>query len=178
MVTVRLTLGGMASLQAKIDRLQNVGATLLPAVTAGAGLIRSGLQTYPPSSPANQPPNPPPGSYYKRGTGTIYVHAGKKVSVSKRGVRYIRSMKSGVTVYKTSRDLQHSWSTRYTSTPNLARAEIGTFAEYAPLVHDAVHQASFHKRRGWPTVQALFQRYGNRILADMGRAIERALKGA
>jgi hypothetical protein len=158
-VTIQLTLGGIDRLQTKLDRLQNIGGTLALPIRDGCMAISSDLRKYPPISEANLPPRPPPGRFYIRGVGGFYLRKNGTLQ------RTSPSQRLGV-----------SWSTTFTNRPDLARGVIATGVTYAPYVHDAQTQASFHKRRGWPTVQALFQKHGPRILAAMSRAIEAALR--
>jgi len=156
MITIRLV--GTERLQAKFDRLQNLGAVLARPIRDGIMLMNTDLRRYPPTSEANRPPSPPPGHFYVRGIGGFYLR--------KNGVprRTTPSQRLGV-----------SWTMRYTNTATIARGELVTGVTYAPYVHDRDKQAHFHAKRGWPTVQALFAKHGPRIVDNMAGAVRQAL---
>lgn len=156
MITIRMT--GMERLQAKLERVQNLGAVLARPIRDGIMLLSTDLRRYPPISEANLPPSPPPGHFYTRGVGYFYLR--------KNGTprRVTPSQRLGV-----------SWSARYTNTPTLARGELTTGVTYAPFVHDRDRQARIHAKRGWLTVQALFAKHGPRIVDNMAGAVRQVL---
>ena len=140
------------ALQAKLNRLANIGQTLKIPLNNGAAKIYTFMRTYPPQSEANAPKAH--GRWYKRGTGTMYAR--------KDG---------GITVRRTSQMLNRRWSMRRTFTNTLAEVVIGNSASYVRFVHDARKQARFHGRRGWRTAQDAVARFGPEIRADIERAI-------
>jgi phage gpG-like protein len=171
-MTISFDVSGIGGIQAKLDRLANVGNVLRQAITNGASDVRRVVSTYPSATEANEPPNPPPGTYYKRGTGSIYVYAGAKVR-TRKGKK--RVAKGGERVVKPSEMLNRRWSTQYTFTANEATAVIGNSASYAPFVHDETKQARFHGARGWQTAQGVVRQLGPRIVKDVSAAIEAEL---
>lgn len=152
-----VTMTGFEALQAKLKRLDNIGATVKPALVRAASLVRSTVSKYPPASEANAEKEH--GRWYERGYGTKY-----------------RRRDGTVTGRKTSQMLNRSWSTNYTFTPTSAQAIIGNRASYSPYVHDRDRQPEFHARRKWKTAQGVLEQLGPRIIADIGAAIDAELK--
>jgi hypothetical protein len=171
----------LAALQQKLDALTNVGEVVKPALVAGAELIRGETGVYPPQTAANHPPAEPPGTYYKRGTGPVYVR--KATTYTKAGrVNKKRSILidisrhtvyfGGETVRKTSQDLGGSWSITYNLTRDQAEARIGNSASYAKYAHDERKQARWMKAIGWRTAQATLRKHGGQIVANIKQAID------
>jgi hypothetical protein len=158
MITLRLSAPNGAAIIRKLARLQDLGTIVARPLRDSAMLINNDLRRYPPISEANQPPSPPPGRFYTRGVGGFYVRKDGRMR------RISTSQRLGV-----------SWSTRYTSQPNLARAEITTNVTYAPQVHGTADQKHYHKRRGWQTVQMLFDKHRASIVNNVAQAVNRAL---
>jgi hypothetical protein len=88
------------------------------------------ISPYPPATEANKPS--PGKTHYQRGFGTIYTR--------KSG---------GQTRRKTSEMLNRRWD--IVQTANGAR--LRNNASYAGYVHMSIHQAWFHRKRGWQTEQ-------------------------
>jgi len=186
-MTVSVEWHGLEQLQAKLKRLENIGETLGPTLIAGAAELRTWLVEYPPATSANQPPNPPPGTYYKRGTGSIYVHSGAKLHsrTIKQKDKWGHTIKilgkqtyyakGSTTVRATSQHLNRSWSQKQTVNKRQAQVVISTRATYAPYLHDKTKQARFHGARGWRTVQAAFQMFGPKIVARIKAELDRVL---
>jgi hypothetical protein len=176
---------GEQELLAKINRLANVGAILRAPMVQSAEDLRREMSVYPPATKANQPPAHPPGWYYIRGTGRVYVHAGATYKTSKSGKTRVAPGKSlgfgvtfgGETVYKTSEQLRQRWSNHYTFSTDVAEAVIGNSASYVRYVHDRDMQAKFHQWRGWRTVQGTVNLWRDRILDRFKAAIDAVLQG-
>jgi len=159
MITIRLV--GTERLQAKLARLQDMGGIVAKPLRDAAMLINTDLRRYPPISEANRPPAPPPGRFYTRGIGGFYLYKdGRLRQIS-------HSERLGV-----------SWHTRYTAQTNVARAEISTGVKYAAYVHGTAEQMAYHKRRGWQTVQMLFDRHRSSIVNNVAQAVNRVLQSA
>jgi hypothetical protein len=145
----------LAELQRKIDAIADVGASLAIPLRNGAELLRSEIATYPPETAANRRPSNPPGTYYVRGDGQIYV--------KKNGVEIKR---------KGSQDLGGSWSITYNLTRDQAEARIGNRASYAKYAHDERKQARWMKAIGWRTAQAQIKRLQGDIVGYIKRGID------
>lgn len=151
-------LRGMKELQAKLNKLDNVGNTLRLPMVQSAEQVRSYTAQYPQATSANRAHGTVPDRYYQRGTGSVYVG------------------KSGVRVVKRSEMLNRSWSIRYGFSSKEAQATIGTRASYAKWVHDERKQARIHAMRGWRTAQNVFKVLSGQITRRFDAAIEAALK--
>lgn len=162
---------GARELQAKLNKLADIGATLKPALVQSAQEVLQTLKTYPPASEANLPPSPPPGYYYERGKGQWYVYAGAKVHGGKKKVS-----RGGRRLIKPSQMLNRSWSVVYSFSASQAEATIGTRVTYAKYVHHRDYQPAYHARRGWQTVQDVAERLGPAIAKRVDAAIEAALR--
>lgn len=157
MSDLSVTVDGIEALQAKLNRVANVGATLRTPFAQTAADIKTHMKEYPPSTEANMPR--PGHTYYKRGYGPIYV----------------RVRDGGVTGRKTSQLLNKSWSTSSQFTANTAKVTIGSRATYARYVHWGPKQARFHKARGWRTVQDAAKKYAAVLVKRATAAIDAAL---
>lgn len=155
-VTVEVT--GLRELQAKLNRLQDVGATLQTPFVQSAADIMTTMKEYPPASEANRPSLVRP--WYERGYGT----------------RRVRMRDGAIVGRKTSQMLNRSWSIRSRFEPREAEVIIGTRVTYARYVHDAAKQARFHKARGWLTVQTVAERYRAKVMERVEQAVNNALR--
>lgn len=150
-----LTIRGLTELRSKLGDA-NASTLLYPIMTAAALEAQGKLTKYPPSSEANMPFQR---RWYERNWGTKWL--------TKEGATHGK---------KTSQMLGKSWTT--TVNPASAwRATVGTIVTYGPAVQDRDHQASFHKRRGWVTVQDVAEQYGPEIVRKIEAAIARLFKG-
>lgn len=158
MSSVSIEIEGLESLQEKLNRVEDVGATLRRPFTQTAADIRTYMKEYPPESEANVPR--PGHTHYQRGYGPIYV----------------RKRDGGRTGRKTSQMLNRSWSMRSQYTATTATVTIGARATYAKFVHWLPLQASFHKRRNWRTVQAAARKFGPELVKRVEAALKAALE--
>lgn len=156
-VDVTIDVSGIEELQAKLNRLQNVGAALRQPFIQTASDIQTYMKEYPPLSAANVPR--PGHTHYERGYGSKYT----RVNGSWTG-------------RKTSQMLNRSWSRRSTFTEHSAKIIIGTRVTYARFVHDKLKQARFHKARKWRTVQDAVEKYRTVLIQRVSAAIDRALR--
>lgn len=158
MSDLTVTVEGLAALQAKLNRVANVGAVLRTPFVQTASDIRTHMKEYPPASEANMPR--PGHTYYKRGYGPIYV----------------RKRDGGMTGRKTSQMLNRSWTTQNVFTENSAQVTIGTRVSYARYVHWGPKQARFHKARGWRTVQDAARKYAPLLVKRVEAALNAAAR--
>lgn len=154
MITVEVT--GIAELQADLNRLDNVGAVIGPALKRGGNDILDWVKVYPPTTAANVPKAF--GSWYERGRGGMYAN------------------KAGfVKVVQPSENLGRSWSTVYNMTPTEAVVTMGTHASYARFVHHEPDQKRWHAAHGWRTIQAAIKQFEARIIDQCRQAIAAVL---
>lgn len=156
MINVEVT--GIRELQAQLNKLTDIGATIGPALVASAAELQTWVKEYPPASSANTPRSP--GRWYERGKGSMYARRDGTVRV-----------------VKASQMLSKWGRMRRTMTPQLAEVVIGPRATYAPYVHDAEQQAKFHKSRGWRTAQEGINKFEPVIVRRVQEAIDKATKG-
>ena len=119
-----------------VRRLKQLSSTrpINKVVAVGVTEIKSRIATYPPRSSANTPKDR--GRWYQRGYGSKY-----------------RRKNGAVRGYKTSKTLGRRWTVRIDQ--GGMRGRVGNNAAYGPFVQSASRQASFHKRRGWKTDEAV-----------------------
>ena len=158
MPDIEVELTGLRELQAKIDKLENVGATVGPALLLGGIELRDWIQVYPPKSIANRPHGLKPDRWYERGEGTHYI-----------------TVKGVEKIYKKSQMLNRKWVTTHAFTPDAAEVVIGNGASYAKYVHDERYQVYFHALRNWRTAQAGILEFEAKIVRRVSDAISRAI---
>lgn len=157
-VTIEPVVIGLDELQAKLNRLANVGTAIGPALVASGAEIMDWVSTYPAATSANME-KPYPGRWYIRGTGGAYA-----------------LKKGGYRVVKTSQMMNRRWSIKSELGTTEAVVTIGNSATYAPYVHDDRKQAGFHKARGWRTVQDAVRQFERKIVTRVSAAIDAALR--
>ena len=149
-----LRIEGLEEFQDALRRFPDEIHRAVKAEMPGANdLVRNELATYPPASGANSPPGINGYSWYERGFGTRTV-TGR--------------------AYATSEALGRSWTTTVEGGGGTIRGIIGTNASYADYVQGP-KQASFHKPRGWLTVEQVLDTVKRDIETFFGRVIERVL---
>lgn len=158
-VTTAVEIRGLEELQAKLDRLSDVGAAIGPALIRTGNEIRTHARRYPPATEANRPSGERPDSWYVRGTGGHYLTAKGELHVS-----------------KTSQKMSQRWSMTSHVTTREASVRIGNSASYVRYVHDEQRQARFHRARGWRTVQQMIKEFGPKAIKRISAAIEAALR--
>jgi len=134
MTTVTIQIEGIDAVVDKLNTIEQMRG-FQAALTQVGQHVRDKIKTYPQSTEANQPRSFVSGgknTWYERGYGPKWAR--KDGTIGGR---------------KTSEILKQSWGVQATNT----QVVIGTKVTYAPYVHDADEQASFHKRRGWKTAQ-------------------------
>lgn len=158
MSSLSIEIEGLKALQEKLNRVENVGATLRTPFTQTAADVQTYMKEYPPQSEANVPR--PGHTHYQRGYGSIYV----------------RKRDGGRTGRKTSQMLNRSWSMRSQYSATSATVTIGARATYAKFVHWLPSQAGFHRRRNWRTVQAAARKFGPELVKRVEAALKAALE--
>ena len=146
-----------------ISDLQRLAQRLdvVPALKDGveaAGIFTKGeMSEYAAPSAANVA-GPYPKVWYVRGTGSFWA--------LKNG---------GFHSNQTSQTLGRRW----TSEPinDGLGAVIGNNARYAPAVHDADHQAPFHKARGWKTAQEFVKTQSKKVRDIIADFIHARIEG-
>jgi len=159
-MSITVDIRGIPELREKLAKIADIGTILQPPFERGMARIQAHLSQYPPLSNANVPSGSPPESWYQRGTGTIYAR--------KRG---------GLTIRRTSQQLNRGWSVRRDFGSRIAEIELGNRVSYAPYVHLGSKQAGFHARRGWRTVEDTVRMFEPQLVSDCAQAIDQALRG-
>ena len=144
---------GLPELQAQLDKLDDVGKTIGPALLASGNELRTWIAKYPPTTEANAPKAP--GRWYERGKGSMYARRDGTVRMVKK-----------------SELLNRRWSTKHGFSKAEAWVRIGNSASYSRFVHDKEYQPEFHARRGWRTAQAGIEQFRARIVARVEAAIK------
>lgn len=157
MVDIRIGVTGVQRIRDVLFRLANLNVLLDRPMRDATSLLARDLAHYPPLSEANMPPLFY-GRWYTRGSGLFYKSAGGEIKLLRHSER-----------------LGVSWRTSYAFRPELMRGEITTSVSYAPLVHGTRDQADFHARRGWRTVQTLFEQHRGVIVNIIGGAVRNAM---
>jgi hypothetical protein len=154
-MTAELEIKGLDEVQQYLAKFPaQINADLQSAMKGAAALVKSRLNQYPPLSEANTPPGPNGYSWYERGYGVQTV-TGKGYPVSKV--------------------LGRSWTSVVKGEGMDVKGIIGTPVSYAPFVHDERRQASFHRRRGWQTAQAVLDKNAPVIQEFFDKMIERII---
>lgn len=161
MTTIELK--GLREAIAKLDRATS-DAVVKRILTAGAIHLYGKAKEYPPSTEANQPrgfnsvysirSRRAMNTWYQRGYGSKWVR--KDGSIGSR---------------QSSEQLQQNWSMRVLSNS----AVIGNNASYGIYVQDERKQASFHKGRGWRTIQDITEKERDTVLQFAKREVDREL---
>ena len=125
------------------------------SMKAAAEHIEGIVRQYPPASEANAPGQK---RWYERGYGPRWTRMDGSIGGS-----------------KTSKDLKESWTIKQEN-GGLTQI-VGTKVKYGPFAMDEAQQASFHKRRGWKTIQTVVReqtaRISQFIKAEMDKIINR-----
>ncbi len=129
-MTKNVQIKGLDQLVKKINNLSppQSGKVKKKAMDQSVKVVRADVAKYPAAGQANSAANGY--SWYQRGLGTRTA--------------------TGL-VYATSETLGRRWTDDVRKGGN--EGVVGNNASYARFVQDADLQASFHKARGWPTVQ-------------------------
>ena len=149
---VELQVKGLMELRAKLGKVK-FSEVFTPIMTAATVAAKGKIAKYPPSSAANSSGQK---RWYERGYGSKW-----------------RVKDGSIHGRKTSQMLGKSWTTKVED--GGMRGIVGTKVTYAPWVQDRNRQASYHRRRGWVTVQDVAEKYGAEIVAKLERAIKALL---
>ena len=87
---------------------------------------------------------------------------------SKLEVPYRRGQSPG------SKKLGTKWTTKISTDGR--RGEIGSDADYGPLVMDKSQQTAYHKQTGWHTIQDVLKKATPTIIGKFKRAYDKAVK--
>lgn len=149
--TVAIELVGLNDILKQVDSIAKLEG-LQAAMLAGATHVKAKVDKYPKSTEANQPrgfntvysvsTHRPINTWYERGLGTKRIRKDGSVVVSKKSEMLGRSAHS-----------EGHW--KVSGLSGSIGVVVGTNVTYAPYVMDEEKQASFHKRRGWKTVQKI-----------------------
>ena len=150
-----VTIKGLDKLLRKLDNVASLSAAR-NALRAGALHIKGKVDTYPPSTIANSPSNPT-GRWYERGFGP----------------RWVRKRTGGIGGSKTSETLGRKWTTA--SEAGGLRQVIGNNVSYGEYVQGE-KQASFHRSRGWKTVEDIAEQEAETVVRFVQSEIEKALE--
>jgi hypothetical protein len=124
------------------------------AMQAAVSDVKAWVAKYPPKSSANEPSDVLP--WYQRGYGTRW-----------------RRLDGTTGGSKTSETLGRRWTQRVEN--HGLRGIAGNNATYVRAVQDEDRQATFHKERGWRTVQDAVREKAPSVVAKLTQAIERIL---
>ena len=139
---------GMEHLQGKLKELEDLTA-LKAAMKAAALHIKGKVDQYPPASEANRPNAR--GRWYERGYGPRWPGGGKCTSQTLGRKWTIGEKDGGLTQV------------------------IGNNVTYGPFVQDRDHQAWFHKKRGWKTIQDVADQEVKTVNDFVQKEIEKVL---
>ncbi len=187
---------------------ETVMPLLKEAMTKSVRAVQARVAKYPSSSEANQPgrmdKNGHPIGYYERGRGWWYpimqpwtvegagrlagALEGKSKAVfgKSRGVLQHsekKRLKTGVAGYKLrasgeSEMHRTSWTIAVSADKGGVVGEIGSNTSYAPWLNLREKQASFHKGRGWVTVEQALEDSQPKIDEFFGEAVDEWMKTA
>ena len=143
---------GMEKLEKKLRKVQDK-KTVRAALKAAGLHVKGKVAKYPPSSGANAPKGH--GGWYERGFGSKY-----------------RRLDGQVTARKTSETLGRKWSVKQTRN----ETRVGNNVSYGPYVQDEGDQASFHKGRGWKTIQTVAKEEAPEVVKFVKKAVDKALE--
>ena len=151
MTSSNVEIKGLEQLKAKITRLSELRA-LDRGLHKGALHIKAKIAKYPPESGANKPN----GHWYERGYGPRW--------------------KGGTGGKRTSETLGRKWTaTQRRGGRNLTWI-VGNNVSYGKWVQDEDYQASFHKKRGWPTTQMVTKLYSDLVTGFVKREVDLELE--
>lgn len=156
MIVMAVSVSGIERVHDILSRLQNIDFTR--SVRDGCAMIADDMRRYPPLSEANMPPSPPPGRFYVRHVGSMYVSRNGNVR------QLTHSQRLGI-----------SWYIRIVAGRISTRGIVSTKVTYAPLVHDHDEQLPYHKQRGWPTTRAVLQRRAPLIINGIRAVVHKAI---
>lgn len=156
MVNVTISIGGAKDLWNAIERLRDLN--LRQAINNGCILIMQDLGHYPPLTEGNMPPAFPPGRFYVRHVGGMYIDRQGRISQ----ISY-------------SQRLGKSWQMRLETGLKHIRGIVGTTVTYAPNVHDRHRQEPYHTRHGWRTTYDILNYHKTRIVSMIESELKKAL---
>ena len=152
-ITVNVDAGDIEKTARKMD--------VLPAfkdgVFSAATWVKGEISEYPPASEANMP-GPYPKRWYVRGKGPHWARKG-----------------GGVGSRSTSKTLGKMWTAERKN--GGLSALVGNNTSYGPYVQSKEHQAAFHGRRGWQTVEDFVIRRSDEVLKRIEDFVQAAIKG-
>jgi len=161
MPTVTLEVKGMRKLLRDLDP-KKYDRALHTAMTGAVQVIDAEARSYPKATSANKPKSFTSGgnnTWYQRGFGPKWVRKDGSVRGS-----------------MTSEVLGKSWTRKITKTASGWKGVVGTNVSYARYVQDKTKQASFHKARGWKTVQDIVKEQQGRVKRLFEQVLRRAIK--
>ena len=166
-MTTTIEIKGLNKLLRALDP-QKARRGMTTAMHGAVNIVRHDLKSYPPVTEANQP----------RTFNSAYSLSGARSSIKTRrtfaraanrwyqrgyGTKWARKDGS-IGGRMTSEKLGSQWAQRVNQTPRGIEGIVGNRASYARAVQDEERQASFHKARGWPTVQGTLRRREGQIM--------------
>ncbi len=154
MPTKHVEIKGLDQLMRKIKRIEDLSA-FNQGLHKGALLIKAKVAKYPQATSANSPSQD---RWYQRGYGPKW------------------RVKSGdIHGRATSETLGRKW----TIVQQMGRALtwiVGNIVSYGRWVQSDDDQASFHKKRGWPTIETVARLYSKHVLELVKRNVDQALE--
>ena len=157
MTTVTIQIEGLDEVVNKLNTIEQFQGLETVMLAVGTH-VKGKIDKYPQSTEANEPRSFVSGgknSWYERGYGP----------------RWARS-DGGIGGRKTSETLGRKW----TVNASHAQVVIGNNVSYGPFVQDEEEQASFHKRRGWKTVQQVAKEEEPTVRAFIESYLEKLMK--
>ena len=149
MAKAAIRIEGLGRLQGKMRKLDDLQG-VKNAMRAAALHVKGKIAKYPPASEANRPSET--GRWYERGYGMRWPGGGKKTSEMLGRKWTIGQRDAGLTQV------------------------IGNNVSYGVYVQDDEHQARFHKRRGWKTIQMIAEEEADRVNEFIKDAVDKILK--
>lgn len=149
----RIEIKGLDKTLRKLSHPAHVAAAKR-GLQAGAVHIKGTVDEYPPATEANSPGQP---RWYERGYGPRW-----------------RRKSGGIGGRKSSETLGRKWTV---ASRNAGLTQIvGNAVSYGPFVQDEDRQASFHKRRGWGTIQKAAKEESGPVLRFVKAEIDKVLE--
>jgi len=150
-MTTHVEIKGLDKLTAKITRMSELRA-LDRGLQKGALQIKARIAKYPLETSANKPN----GHWYERGYGPRW--------------------KGGTGGKRTSETLGKKWSVVQRRGGRSLAWLVGNNVSYGKWVQDEDYQASFHKRRGWPTTQMVAKLYSDLVTGFVKKEVDLELE--
>lgn len=150
MAKAAIKIEGLGRLRGKLRKLDDLEG-IKYAMVAGAKHVKAKVAEYPPESEANRPSET--GRWYERGYGTRWPGGGKK----------------------TSEMLGRKWSPPQVRDGGLT-VVIGNNVSYGVYVQDDDHQARFHKKNKWKTIQDVAAEEADRVNEYIKDAVDKILR--